>query len=128
MRLLGREERQAVRSLKRLFLTNDTRAAEQAIGELREIIAGQKLAQRKAYAKRLHDAHSDQGQFDAAVADLSADKQMNKEDVDAIAHSFVGGRLKWPSRKAGIEALRKKFAERSYQEGKMRIVEKYRVG
>ena len=53
---------------------------------------------------------------------------MGKDDVDAIAHAFTGGRVKWSSRKAAVEAIRKKFAERAYQQSKMRIVEKYKVG
>jgi len=117
-----------LRTLKGLFGGDSNRPAAEALDELRDVLDSEKLAERGAYLKRLVDAGTDEVKFNSAIDELEKDKRMGKEGVDAIAHGFTGGRTKWPSRKAAIEALRKKFAERAYQASKMRIVEKYKVG
>lgn len=117
-----------LRALKGLFGADSNRPAAEALDELRGILDSEKQVDRGAYLKRLIDAGTDDVKFNAAIDELDKDKRMDKEDVDAIAHGFTGGRTKWPSRKAAMEALRKKFAERAYQASKMRIVEKYKIG
>jgi hypothetical protein len=119
---------EGLRALKGLFVGESDRPAAEALDELRNVLNAEKPAEREAYVKRLVDAGSDDAKFNTTVDELQKDKRMDKEDVDAIAHAFIGGRTKWPSRKAAVEALRKKFAERAYQASKMRIVEKYKVG
>ena len=118
---------EGVRTLEGLFQEGDERPVDQALGELRDILASEKLAARETYLKRLVDAGSDEAAFNAVHLELDKNKGISKEDADAIAHSFTGGRKSWRNRKGALDAIRKKFNERSYQEGKMRIVEKYKV-
>jgi hypothetical protein len=82
---------------------------------------------REAYVKRLLEAGTDKSSFEAIFVELKNDRRVLKEGADAIAHEYTKGRRKWSNRKAALDAIRKKFVERAYQESKMRIVEKSKV-
>jgi len=76
------------------------------------------------YIQRLESAGTDRAVFDRVHAALGADKSVMKEDMDAIAHGYTGGRSKWPTRTAALEAVKIEYLERAYQEVKMVGVEK----
>jgi hypothetical protein len=38
--------------------------------------------------------------------------------MNAIAHGYIQGREKWPSRAAGYQAIKKKFVERADRESR----------
>ncbi|MEO0809044.1 MAG: hypothetical protein AAFW82_00090 [Pseudomonadota bacterium] len=52
---------------------------------------------------------------------------MKKRDIDIIAHAYIGGREKWPSKKAALEAIEQRFVERAYHASRMNILSKTRV-
>ena len=117
-----------IRSLKGLFTGNLSRPADEGIDDLRGVLAADTLAARERHLKRLLEAKTDEALFRKAYEDVENDKRIAKDEMDAIAHNYTGGRRSWSSRRAALEAIRKKFVERAYQESKMRIVEKFNVG
>ena len=94
-----------LRTIRGLFERDADRNANEALEELRSVLASEKSTLRLTYLKRLNEAGTDAAKFDAVAKELEQSKQMGKEDIDSIAHDFTGGRKKWPSRKAGIQAL-----------------------
>lgn len=123
----ARQSAEDVRALTQALDGPDERAADEAIDELESLISQEERLRREAHIKRLLEAGTDKSSFEAVFAELKNDRRVLKEDADAIAHAYTKGRKKWPSRKAALDAIRKKFVERAYQESKMRIVEKSKV-
>ncbi len=117
-----------VRSSTQLFPSKTGGNADHALAELRELLSQEKATLVSAYVARLGEAGTEDAAFNAVYADLSADKMIGKDEADAIAHAYTGGRKSWPSRKAAVDAIRKKFVERAYQESKMKVVRNYKVG
>lgn len=117
-----------VRSSTQLFPANTAGNADQALAELRELLSQEKAALVQTYVARLNEAGTADEAFNSVYADLSADKLIGKNEADAVAHEYTGGRTSWPSRKAAVDAIRKKFVERAYQESKMKVVRNYKVG
>ena len=105
----------------------DDLPADVALQELETLLAAAKRLARESYAERLTRAGTDKAAFDDVHAALDKDKCISKEDANSIALAYTLGRHRWPTRKAALEAIRKKFAERLYQESKMRIVERSKV-
>ena len=117
-----------VTSVKGLLPNDEQRDAKEALDDLRNLLEQEKRSNVSAYVKRLNEALTDEALFDCVHSDLAADKAIGKDEADDIAHEYTGGRKKWASRKAALEAIRKKFVERAYQESKMKIVQRYKVG
>jgi hypothetical protein len=92
------------------------------------LIAEQKNLACAEYVERLNHAGTDNVVFEPVVAGLAADKSINKDDMDVIAHNYTLGRRKWKNRKAALDAIRDRFNERAYHASKMKIVERYKVG
>jgi hypothetical protein len=116
-----------VRALAQVLHGPDGRSADESIDELEDLISEEERLARESYVKRLLGAGTDKSSFEPVYAELKNDRCILKEDADAIAHDYTKGRKSWPSRKAALDAIRKKFVERAYQESKMRIVEKSKV-
>ena len=74
----------------------------------------------------LRAAGTDEGAFRRAYDHLSKDKSIKKAEADRIAHRYVGGRDKWPSKKEALGAIQKVFVARRYDESKMKEVERSR--
>lgn len=76
------------------------------------------------YVQRLRDAGIDNNIFDNIFSELLKDKQISKEDADAIAHRYTKGRDRWPTKAAALQELKTRFGERVYQAAKMTRVDK----
>lgn len=124
----SKKSAEAVSTSANLLPSDDQRDASEALAELRQVLAEDNQRLRNTYVDRLHAAGTDEASFKLVYQDLSSDKLIGKGEADEIAHRFTGGRKKWSSRKAAVEAIHKKFVERAYQASKMEIVEKYKVG
>ena len=79
-----------------------------------------------SFIERLASSGSDESKFNVVYAELGADKQVRTEEMNAIAHGYIKGREKWPSRGAGYQAIRKKFVERADRESRESIINKVR--
>jgi hypothetical protein len=112
---------------------------EQPVGEflagLRQRLKGSKPARAKLlkradeqrisrYIEQLRDAGIDRSIFDRVFAELSKDKGVRKEEADAIAHRYTGGRDKWPKKSDALRAIADWFAHEAYQAVKMKQVDK----
>ena len=117
-----------LKSLEQIFDGQEDLEVGVALAELEKLLGDDKQRMRDEYLNRLVAAKTDEASFKAVHIEIERDQRVSKEDADAIAHSYTGGRRKWASRKASIEAIEKKFVERAYQESKMRIVERYKIG
>lgn len=65
------------------------------------------------FVERLRNAGTDEDKFEPVHAELGADKRVRIQEMNAIAHGYIQGREKWPSRAAGYQAIKKKFVERA---------------
>jgi hypothetical protein len=117
-----------VRSAVKLVSADPDADAHMALAELRQILSQEKASLAADYVLLLNEAGTDEATFGDVHARLSADKLIGKDEADAVAHRYTGGRKQWPSRKAAVDAIRKKFVERAYQESKMKVVRNYKVG
>jgi hypothetical protein len=122
-----------VRAIKGLLERDPERNVDDALNDLRQLLNSEKRLVAANYGKKLLEAATDKSTFDAVHSALEKDKSVDKETADAIAHDYINtagdsnARKSWPNRKQAIVAIRKKFEERVYQEGKIRIVEKYKL-
>lgn len=117
-----------IKSLCELFPADRFHSAEEALGELRKLLEVERENKRATHLKQLREAECEEVVFSRAVNALEIDKSVDADDINAIAHAYTEGRVKWPSRKAAIKAIRSRFVERSYQQSKMKIVERFRLG
>jgi hypothetical protein len=76
------------------------------------------------YFQRLNDVGTDKAAFGVIFADLMKDKSVLKEEADAIAHRFTGGRSQWPTKSDALTAISEWFEDKSYQAVKMHQVDK----
>lgn len=100
---------------------------EQFLDELRADVAPPSIAEVIAnHVARLTAAGVDEPSFRPALEALSKDKMIKKIEADRVAHGYIGGREKWPSRAAAIEAIEKEFVSRRYDASKMKEVARSR--
>jgi hypothetical protein len=76
------------------------------------------------FVERLAKAGTDDAQFEPLYAELGADRRVRAEEMNAIAHGYIKGREKWPSRAAAYQAIKKKFVERADRESREAIINK----
>jgi len=117
-----------LRLISGILTGDDDLPAEKAVEELSSLIEEFKQEIREAYTERLTLAATSFDQFEPVLAELAANKLMEKDDTDKIAHAYIGARPKYKNRKAALDAIKDRFEERVYQASKMKIVERYRVG
>ena len=79
-----------------------------------------------SFTERLSSAGTDQDKFEPVYAELGAANQVRIEEMNAIAHGYIKGREKWPTRAAGYQAIKKKFVERADRESREGIINKAR--
>lgn len=100
---------------------------EQFLDELRADIEPLPLSEVLAgHIARLSSAGVDDFAFRKAFDALSKDKLIKKSETDVIAHGYIGGRVKWPSKAAALEAIEKEFVARRYDASKMKEVARSR--
>lgn len=124
----GKKSANEIAAIATLLEGDDNTPVVNAVQKLTARLENEKEAFRQDYVQQLLDSEHDDQKFADAYQTLSADRRAAKEDVDAIAHVYTSGRLKWNSRKAALAAIQDKYEERAYQRSKMIIVEGYKVG
>jgi hypothetical protein len=77
-----------------------------------------------SFIERLRSAGTDEVRFGLVYAELGADKGVRIAEMNAIAHGYIQGREKWPSKAAGYQAIKKKFVERADRESRERVINK----
>ncbi len=78
----------------------------------------------KRYVDALEDAGTDRAKFDPVFEELSADKVIHKDEMNAIQHRYIKGRKVWATRKAALEAIHNSFLESRYREKALEEVRK----
>jgi hypothetical protein len=76
------------------------------------------------YVTSLESAGTDKAAFSSIYSELTKDKALSKEDADAIAHRFTGGRATWPSKGDALLAVKQWFDHKAYQAVKMQQVDR----
>lgn len=79
-----------------------------------------------SFIDRFEKAATDETQFKQIYVELGADKRVRTEEMNAIAHGYIKGRDKWPSRSAAYQAIKKKFVERADRGSREAIINKVR--
>lgn len=79
-----------------------------------EIVAG--------HVTRLLGAGIDETAFRNAFQRLTKDKSITKAAACSIAHEYIGGREKWPTKAAAVNDIEKVFVARRYDASKMKAV------
>lgn len=74
----------------------------------------------------LQAASTDEVMFQRALRLLADDKSIRKSEANKVAHGYIGGREKWPSRAAALAAIESEFAARCYEARKMKEVARSR--
>jgi len=123
----GKKAGSDVRLLNDMLAKDDNEPALSAIDELERDIADPAAPLRQSYIERLEAAGTDQDAFNQVFDTLKSDRQIKKDDLDKIAHAYVWGRERWPSKKSALEAIERRFIQSAYNESKMRIVDRTRV-
>jgi len=77
-----------------------------------------------SFIERLRSAGTDEARFEPVYAELGADRRVRIGEMNAIAHGYIQGREKWPSKSAGYQAIKKKFVERADRESREGIINK----
>jgi hypothetical protein len=127
--------RKEFRTFLELFKGHDDRSVADFLAELREHLnSPQPLTESQPrrldekivlhYVQRLRNAGAVKSVFDGVYADLSDDTRVRKEEADAIAHQYTGGRHKWPKKAEALTAITDWFAHSAYQAVKMKQVDK----
>jgi hypothetical protein len=127
--------RKEFRAFLELFKGQDDRPVADFLAELREHLTGRQspsVSQPRGpdeevvlhYVQRLRSAGTVKSVFDRVYADLSDDSRVSKEEADAIAHQYTGGRDKWPKKAEALTAIADWFAHGAYQAVKMKQVDK----
>jgi hypothetical protein len=124
----GKKSANEIATIATLLEGDDNTPVVNAIENLTARLENEKETLRRDYVQQLLESEHDDQKFADSYQALSADRRAAKEDVDAIAHLYTSGRLKWNSRKAALAAIQDKYEERAYQRSKMKIVEGYKVG
>jgi hypothetical protein len=76
-----------------------------------------------SYVQRLHEAATAKQMFDRVYTDLSTDRKVGKNEADAIAHLYTGGRERWPTKGEALTAIQDWFTQKAYQAVKMKQVD-----
>ena len=103
--------------LRRLYVTPPKKKSTRAPRKL-----NQGLIDR--YVEALEEAGTDRAKFDPIFEELSTDKVIHKDEMNAIQHRYVKGRKAWASRKAALEAIQNSFLESRYREKALEEVRK----
>lgn len=110
-----------------LMKGQDHQSIDLFLDELRTDLAPQPPAEVIAgHVARLSNAGVDEVVFRQAFEILSKDKTIKKSEADHVAHGYIGGREKWPSRAAALLAIEKEFVSRRYDASKMKEVARSR--
>ncbi len=123
----GKNAGRDIRLLNEMLSGDDNASALSAIDELECAISDPTAPLRKSYITLLEAAGTDKNIFDKTFNALKCDRQIKKNDIDHIAHAYIGGREKWPSKKAALEAIERRFIEIAYHESRMKILSKTKV-
>jgi hypothetical protein len=118
-----------------LLKGHDHRLVEDFLADLREHLNGQHANARSTgghadtgtvtrYVQRLREVGTDKHAFDRLFDELSNDNRIGKDEADAIAHLFIGGRIRWPRKSDALRAISDWFAHEAYQSVKLKQVEK----
>lgn len=118
-----------------LLSGHDHRPVSEFLAELRKRLNGESVPTRGAeeradeatvarYVQRLRDAGADRRTFDLLFAELVKDDRVGKDEADAIAHLYTGGRDKWPKKGEALRAITDWFAHEAYQTVKLKQVDK----
>jgi hypothetical protein len=124
----GRKGGADLRAISEVLKGDGDLSAETSIEELSSLIEELKEELRQSYAKRLAEATPSFDRFEPVFAELTANKAVDKDDMDKIAYAYIGARTKYRNRKAALDAIKDRFEERVYQASKLKIVERYKVG
>lgn len=113
------------KKLQQIFADKD-QTAQEALDALQAVIDRDKAASRASYVQNFIDIGLNEEAFNVTLNRLTKDKLMDKEDVALIAKDYTGTARRLTSRAKALEVIQQIFFERLYQEGKMKIVEKYK--
>ena len=116
-----------VARLAELMVGRDHQPVEEFLEELRGDIAPPTSSEiAAAHIARLREAGTDEVSFRHALQMLTSDRAVKKAQADRVAHGYIGGREKWPSRTAALAAIEKEFVSRLYDASKMKEVARSR--
>jgi hypothetical protein len=116
-----------VARLAELMVGREQQPVEEFLEELRRDIAPLSSGEIVAvHIARLRDAGTDEVSFRHALQMLASDRAVKKAQADRVAHGYIGGREKWPTRTAAVKAIEKEFELRLYDTSKMKEVARSR--
>lgn len=105
----------------------DHQRVEEFLGELRSDIQPLEPSEIVAqHVARLRTAGTDEAAFRQAFDTLTKDRALKKPQANSVAHAYIGGREKWPTKSEALAAIEKEFIARRYDQSKMKEVARSR--
>jgi type IV secretory pathway VirJ component len=111
-----------IKEIASLFPEGSETSALDAITAIEGRLENEKAEARDSYANRLKAAGTSKDAFSKVLAELNADKVMDRDDISSIAEAYIGAGKRWRSRRAVLQSIQEKFSERVYLESKMRLL------
>jgi hypothetical protein len=76
------------------------------------------------YIERLVGAGVDKKAFDSVLAEISKDRDIRKDQANAITRKYTEGSATWSTKARAVKEIKASFAERALDAVKMRQVDK----
>ena len=112
----------ALQRFVEVFKGQDDHAVSQLMADLRRRLHTEPAGDR--YIERLVGAGVDKKAFDSVLAEISKDKDIRKDQANAIARKYTEGSATWPTKARALKEIKASFAERALDAVKMRQVDK----
>jgi hypothetical protein len=138
--MMGRKLREALEEAAGIMAAAGAKAQSRALQRFVEVFKGQddqpvsQMAdlQRRLhmgpavdrYIERLVGAGVDKKAFDSVLAGISKDRDIRKDEANAIACKYTEGSATWPTKARAVKEIKASFAERALDAVKMRQVDK----
>jgi hypothetical protein len=112
----------ALQRFVEVFEGQDDEPVSQLMADLRRRLHMEPAVDR--YIERLVGAGVDKKAFDSVLSELSKDRDIRKDQANAIAREYTEGSATWPTKAGALKEIKASFAERALDAVKMRQVDK----
>ena len=112
----------ALQRFVEVFKGQDDQPVSQLMADLRRRLHMEPAVDR--YIERLVGAGVDKKAFDSVLSELSKDRDIRKDQANAIARKYTEGSATWPTKARALKEIKASFAERALDAVKMRQVDK----
>ena len=118
----AKAQSRALQRFVEVFKGQDDQPVSQLMADLRRRLHTEPTVDR--YIERLVGAGVDKKTFDSVFAEISKDRDIRKDQANAIAREYTEGSATWPTKARALKEIKASFSERALDAVKMRQVDK----